>query len=126
MRTLVQAGLATLTICICALPGAPQALGDIARQQRMHLTARLPQHVITNDELSPRAVTPADPEKTNSPGSEIAAYYSPYKDWCDEPDKLQADLDKTQKELEVERATLSSMQEEARQQGFGNSVYDPD
>ena len=49
-----------------------------------------------------------------------------YKDWCDEPDKLQDDIDTTQKQLDSERAILDSMQEEARQQGFGNSIYDPD
>lgn len=48
------------------------------------------------------------------------------KDWCDEPDKLQDDIDAAQKQLDSERAILDSMQEEARQQGFGNSIYDPD
>lgn len=49
-----------------------------------------------------------------------------YKDWCDEPNKLQAEVDDLQKQLDSERATLDAMQEEARQQSFGNSVYDPD
>jgi len=49
-----------------------------------------------------------------------------FKDWCDEPDKLQGDIDATQKQLDSERSILASMQEEARQQGFGNSIYDPD
>ena len=48
------------------------------------------------------------------------------KDWCDEPAKLEADIAATQKQLATERATLDAMQEDARQQGFGNSVYDPD
>ena len=48
------------------------------------------------------------------------------KDWCDEPDKLEADIAAAQKELAVERTSLDAMQEEARQQGFGNSIYDPD
>jgi len=45
-----------------------------------------------------------------------------YKDWCDEPAKLQAEIDDLQKQLESERVTLNAMQEEARRQGFGNSV----
>lgn len=49
-----------------------------------------------------------------------------YKDWCDEPDKLQDDMDAAQKQLDSERAILDSMQEEARLQGFGNAIYDPD
>lgn len=48
------------------------------------------------------------------------------KDWCDEPGKLQTDIDVTQKQLDSERAILESMQEEARLQGFGNAIYDPD
>ena len=48
------------------------------------------------------------------------------KDWCDEPDKLEADIAAAQKELTTERTSLDAMQEEARQQGFGNSIYDPD
>ena len=49
-----------------------------------------------------------------------------YKDWCDEPDKLEADIAAAQKELATERTSLDAMQQEARQQGFGNSIYDPD
>src|SRR5437588_4180806 len=49
-----------------------------------------------------------------------------YKEWCDEPDKLEADIASAQKELTTERATLDAIQEDARQQGFGNSIYDPD
>ena len=49
-----------------------------------------------------------------------------YKDWCDEPDKLEADIAAAQKELATERTSLDAMQEDARQQGFGNSIYDPD
>ena len=49
-----------------------------------------------------------------------------YKDWCDEPDKLEADIAAARKELATERTSLDAMQEEARQQGFGNSIYDPD
>ena len=48
------------------------------------------------------------------------------KDWCDEPDKLESDIAAAQKELATERTSLDAMQEEARQQGFGNSIYDPD
>src|SRR5438105_1895909 len=48
------------------------------------------------------------------------------KEWCDEPDKLEADIASAQKELTTERATLDAMQEDARQRGFGNSIYDPD
>ena len=55
-----------------------------------------------------------------------SSVYNPYQDWCDQPDKLQADIDATQKQLDSERAILESMQEEARQQGFGNAIYDPD
>ena len=49
-----------------------------------------------------------------------------YKEWCDEPDKLEADIAAAQKELTTERNSLDTMQEDARQRGFGNSIYDPD
>lgn len=55
-----------------------------------------------------------------------ALSWHPYQDWCDEPDKLQDEIDATQKQLDSERAVLDSLQEEARRQGFGNSIYDPD
>lgn len=55
-----------------------------------------------------------------------ALSWHPYAQWCDQPDKLQADIDATQQQLDSERAILESMQEEARQQGFGNAIYDPD
>jgi hypothetical protein len=55
-----------------------------------------------------------------------AMYTNPYKDWCEEPEKLRADLKKTQAELEKERGKLEAMQEEARKAGFGSVIYDPD
>jgi len=50
----------------------------------------------------------------------------PYQDWCDEPAKLTAEMDKKKAELEKERALLEQMQEEARRMSFRSNVYDPD
>jgi hypothetical protein len=51
---------------------------------------------------------------------------NPYKEWCEEPAKLTADLEKSQAELKTEQLTLEALQEQARQQGFGNAFYDPE
>lgn len=44
---------------------------------------------------------------------------------CDIPQKLTAELDRTKGQLDQERKNLESMQEDARQMGYANSVYDP-
>ena len=54
------------------------------------------------------------------------ASYHPYQEWCDEPAKWKADLEKTKEKLQTEQAKLEALQEQARQLGFGNSFYDPD
>ena len=44
---------------------------------------------------------------------------------CDIPQKLTAELDRTKGQLDQEKKNLKSMQEDARQMGYANSVYDP-
>ena len=44
---------------------------------------------------------------------------------CDIPQKLTAELDRTKGQLDQEKKNLQSMQEDARQWGYANSVYDP-
>ncbi len=56
----------------------------------------------------------------------LPSYANPYQGWCDEPAKVQAGIDETQKQIDKERALLEALQEEARKQGYGNSAYDPD
>jgi hypothetical protein len=51
---------------------------------------------------------------------------NPYKEWCEEPAKLTAELEKSQTELKAEQLTLQALQEQARQQGFGSAFYDPE
>jgi hypothetical protein len=55
-----------------------------------------------------------------------ALYSNPYKEWCEEPAKLNAELEEKKPELEKERFTLEAMQEQARRQGYGSAFYDPD
>jgi hypothetical protein len=52
--------------------------------------------------------------------------YSPYKDWCDEPAKLTAELDKYRTQLRQEQNVLADLQEKASRTGYGNAFYDPD
>jgi DNA repair exonuclease SbcCD ATPase subunit len=51
---------------------------------------------------------------------------NPYKEWCEEPVKLNAELEKTESELENERSVLETLQEQARRMGYGSAFYDPD
>ena len=51
---------------------------------------------------------------------------NPYKEWCEEPEELLAELDKTEEELQKERLALEALQEEARRMGYGSAFYDPD
>lgn len=44
---------------------------------------------------------------------------------CDIPQRLTAELDRTKGQLDQEKKNLESMQENARQMGYANSVYDP-
>ena len=50
----------------------------------------------------------------------------PYKDWCDEPAKWSAEIEKHNADLAKMRAALSELQERARRMGYGNGVYDPE
>ena len=56
----------------------------------------------------------------------LAVADSSRQEWCDEPAKWKADLEKTNEKLQTEQAKLEALQEQARQLGFGNSFYDPD
>jgi len=47
-----------------------------------------------------------------------------YQKWCDEANKLSAELDKTNVELKQARAVLEALQEQARRLGYGNAFYD--
>ena len=47
-------------------------------------------------------------------------------DWCAEGRNLKAAYDNSQQQLTQEKSRLTQMQEEIRQKGYGNGVYDPD
>ena len=55
-----------------------------------------------------------------------ATYYDPYKDWCDEPVKLEARLDQRKGELSQAQAELEALQEQLRRMGYRSVFYDPD
>ena len=52
-------------------------------------------------------------------------YAGTSKNTCDLPPRLTAKLERAKSQLKTEQASLEEMQEEARHQGYGNSVYDP-
>jgi hypothetical protein len=57
----------------------------------------------------------------------LAAVHShPYKEWCDQPAKLAAEIEQAEVKLREEQAVLEALQEEARRLGFGSAFYDPD
>jgi predicted nucleic acid-binding Zn-ribbon protein len=55
-----------------------------------------------------------------------AAVTHPYQEWCDEPAKLTAELQKKTAELKEARTALEDLQERTRRMGYGNAFYDPD
>jgi len=55
-----------------------------------------------------------------------AMHSNPYKEWCEEPAKLQTEIEKDQSKLAEEKAALEALQEEARRLGYGSAFYDPD
>jgi hypothetical protein len=59
-------------------------------------------------------------------GVSNAMHSNPYKEWCEQPAKMAADIEKSQAKLKEEQAVLERLQEEARRQGYGSAFYDPD
>jgi hypothetical protein len=55
-----------------------------------------------------------------------AMHSNPYKEWCEQPAKMAAEIEKSEVKLKKERAALEFMQEEARRLGYGSAFYDPD
>lgn len=55
-----------------------------------------------------------------------AAYTKPYQEWCQEPAKLTAELEKKTAELKEVSKVLGDLQERARRMGYGSAFYDPD
>jgi len=67
----------------------------------------------------------------NSPGPGVcvtsaAMGYDPYKEWCEEPARLQAQLETVQAQTKKARSELEALQEKARKLGYGNAFYDPE
>jgi small-conductance mechanosensitive channel len=58
--------------------------------------------------------------------SRASGYYDPYKDWCDEPEKLSAELDKRQAELKDTQTAVEGLQERLHRMGYGSAFYDPE
>jgi len=102
-----------------------QSLGEFARRQK-ELDAR---DSVGNVTVSQRVLISGTGMGSPGPGlcefsNEMSSH--PYQEWCDEPAKWKADLEKTKEKLQTEQAALEALQEQARQLGFGNSFYDPD
>jgi cell division protein FtsB len=55
-----------------------------------------------------------------------AIYFSPYKEYCDRPERLAAEREVLQAELNRQRTALAEIQEQARKQGYRSAVYDPE
>jgi len=79
---------------------------------------------VGNVTVSQRVFTPGTGPGACAASSAMTS--QPYKEWCDEPAKWSADIEKRNAELTKMRASLAELEERVRRMGYGNGVYDPE